>query len=150
MQIGFNGKVYDRVTNKDGKANLQINLKNAGTYTFEICFLGDENYNGSFAVAKILVNKQKGSLTVPNKSFKASATSKTLTATFKSASGKVVANKKITFTVNGKSYSATTNDKGVATVKVSLNKKGTYSFTAKFAGDDQFAKVTANGKLTIK
>ena len=51
VQIGFNGKVYDRVTNKDGKANLQINLKNAGTYTFAICFLGDENYNGSFVAA---------------------------------------------------------------------------------------------------
>ncbi|WP_407461435.1 Ig-like domain repeat protein [Methanobrevibacter sp.] len=150
VQIGFNGKVYDRVTDKDGKANLQINLKNAGTYTFAICFLGDENYNGSFAVAKIVVNKQKGSLTVPNKSFKASATSKTLTATFKSASGKVVANKKITFTVNGKSYSATTNDKGVATVKVSLNKKGTYSFTAKFAGNNMYAAITKTAKLTIK
>ena len=149
VQIGFNGQVYDRVTDENGSARLQINLKNAGTYTFAVSYLGDDEYNGSFIVAKIVVNKQKGSLTVPNKSYKASASSKTLTATFKSASGKVVANKKITFTVNGKSYSATTNAKGVATVKVSLNKKGTYSFTAKFAGNTMYAAMNKTAKLTI-
>ncbi len=150
VQIGFNGKVYDRVTDKNGKAKLQINLKNAGTYTFAVAFLGDDDYNGSFVVAKIVVKKQKGSLTVPNKSYKASAKTKTLTATFKSASGKPVANKKITFTVNGKKYSATTDAKGVAKVKVSLSKKGTYSFTAKFAGNNMYAAMTKTAKLTIK
>ena len=150
VQIGFNGNVYDRTTDENGSARLQINLKNAGTYTFAVSYLGDGEYNGSFIVAKIVVSKQKATLTVPNKSYKASATSKTLTATFKSASGKVVKDKKITFAVNGKSYSATTNDKGVATVKVSLNAKGTYSFTAKFAGNNMYAAITKSAKLTIK
>ena len=149
VQIGFNGVVYDRTTDNDGKARLQINLKNAGTYTFAVSYLGDDAYNGSFIVAKIVVNKQKGSLTVPNKSYKASASTKSLTATFKSASGKVVKGKKITFTVNGKSYSATTNAKGVATVKVSLNTKGTYSFTAKFAGNTMYAAISKKATLKI-
>ena len=149
VQIGFNGQVYDRTTDENGQARLQINLKNAGTYTFAVSYLGDDDYNGSFIVAKIVVNKQKGSLTVPSKTYKASAASKTLTATFKSASGKVVANKKITFTVDGKSYSATTNDKGLATVKVSLSKKGTYSFNVKFAGNTMYAAVNKIGKLVI-
>ena len=149
VQIGFNGNVYDRTTDNKGQAKLQINLKNAGTYTFAVSFLSDDEYNGSFVVAKIVVSKQKGSLTVPNKSYKASATTKSLTATFKSASGKVVKGKKITFTVNGKSYSATTNAKGVATVKVSLNTKGTYSFTAKFAGNNMYAAITKTAKLKI-
>ena len=150
VQIGFNGKIYNRTTNATGEASLQINLGNKGDYTFAICFLGDDEYNASFVVAKIKVNAQKGSLTVPSKSYAASAKTKALTATFKSASGKVVANKKITFTVNGKTYTATTNAKGVATVKVSLNKKGTYSFTARFAGDKRYAAVTKTAKLTIK
>ncbi|WP_458454356.1 hypothetical protein [Methanobrevibacter sp.] len=150
VQIGFNGVVYNRVTDSKGQAKLQINLKNAGTYTFAVSYLGDDDYNGSFVVAKIVVKKQKGSLTVPAKSYKASAKTKSLTATFKSASGKVVKGKKITFTVNGKTYSATTNAKGVATVKVSLNKKGTYSFTAKFAGNNMYAAITKKAKLTIK
>ncbi len=150
VQIGFNGVVYNRVTDSKGQAKLQINLKYAGTYTFAVAYLGDDNYNGSFIVAKIVVNKQKGSLTVPAKSYKASAKTKTLTATFKSAKGNLVKGKKVSFTVNGKTYTATTNAKGVATVKVSLNKKGTYKFTAKFAGDKTYAAISKTAKLTIK
>ncbi len=149
VQIGFNGKIYDRVTDNKGQAKLQINLAKAGTYTFAVSYLGDDQYNGSFIVAKIVVNKQKASLTVPAKSYKTSAT-KTLTATFKSAKGNPVKGKKVTFTINGKTYTATTNAKGVATVKVSLNKKGTYSFTAKFAGDNTYAAISKTAKLTIK
>lgn len=150
VSIGFNGNVYDRVTDENGQAKLQINLKKEGVYTFAVAYLGDDQYNGSFVVAKITVNKQKGSLTVPAKSYKASAASKTLTATFKSANGNLVKDKKVTFTVNGKTYTATTDAKGVATVKVSLNKKGTYNFTAKFAGDGTYAAISKTAKLTIK
>ena len=150
VQIGFNGVVYDRVTDDKGQAKLQINLKNAGTYTFAVSCLGDENYNGSFIVAKIVVNKQKGSLTVPAKSYTASAKTKTLTATFKSASGKVVKGKKISFTLNGKTYTATTDAKGVAKVNVSISKKGTYTVTAKFAGNTMYDAITKTAKLTIK
>ena len=154
MQIGFNGVVYDEkngiVTDENGYAKLQINLGYKNLYTFAICYLGDENYNGSFVVSKITVNTQTGSLTVPNKSYSASAKTKSLTATFKTAKGNVVANKKVSFTVNGKTYSAKTNDKGVATVKVSLNTKGTYSITAKFAGDSTYSAMSKTAKLTIK
>ena len=150
VQIGFNGKIYDKETDENGVAQLQINLGYKGDYTFAICFLGDEKYNGSFAVCKIHVDPQKATLTVPNKSYAASAKTKTLTATFKSAKGNLIANKKVTFTVNGKTYQATTNDKGVATVKVSLNKKGTYNFTVKYGGDSTISPISKNAKLVIK
>ena len=154
MKIGFNGVIYDEkngmVTDENGYAKLQINLGYKGDYTFAISFLGDDNYNASFAVAKIKVATQNGSLTVPNKSYTASAKTKSLTATFKTKSGKAVANKKIIFTVNGKTYSAKTNDKGVATVNVSLSKKGTYSFTAKYAGDSTYSEMSKTAKLVIK
>ena len=150
MQIGFNGVIYKMTTDKNGKAQLQINLGYKGDYTFAITFLGDDSYNASFVVAKIKVNPQKPTLTVPNKSYKASAKTKTLTATFKSVKGKLIAKKKVTFTVNGKTYTAKTNAKGVITVKVSLNKKGTYKFTAKFAGDSTYSAIKKTGKLTIK
>ena len=150
VQIGFKGNVYDRDTDENGSAKLQINLKYAGTYTFAVAYLGDDEYNGSFIVAKIVVNKQKPSLTVPAKTYKASAKTKTITATFKSASGKAVNGKKITFTVNGKTYTATTDSNGVAKVNVSLSKKGTYSFTAKFAGNNMYAAISKSGKLTLK
>ena len=101
-------------------------------------------------MASITVNAQSPKLTTVSKTYKASANTKTVTATLKTAKGNPVSGKKISFTINGKTYAASTNSKGTASVNVSLNKKGTYSFTAKYAGDNQFAKATANGKLTIK
>ena len=153
MQIGFNGVVYDEkdgiVTDADGYAQLQINLARKDLYTFAVCWLGDENHNGSFVVAKINVDTQTPTVTVPNKSYKATAKTKTLTATFKSNRGTVIANKKITFTVNGKTYSAKTNDKGVASVNVSLTTKGSYAVTAKFAGDNTYSAVTKKATLKL-
>ena len=148
--IGFNGVKYNRTTNETGEARLQINLKYANNYTFAIAFLGDENYSGSFNFAIISISEQTPSLSTSPKTYKASAKTKALTATLKSYKGTAIPDKKITFTVNGKTYSANTNSKGIATVNVSLNKKGTYNFTVQFGGDSTYKKVTKSSKLTIK
>ena len=150
IKIGFNGKVYNKTTDSNGNARLQINLKVPKTYTFAICFLSDDDYYASFEVSKITVIKKKMSLTVPNVSYKSTAKTKTLTATLKDNNNKLVSGKTLTFTVNGKTYTAKTNSKGVASVKVSLSTKKTYSFTVKFAGDDYYGAVTKSGKVTIK
>ncbi|ADC47940.1 adhesin-like protein [Methanobrevibacter ruminantium M1] len=150
VSIGFNGKVYNRTTNETGWAKLQINLRIVFGYTFAISFLGDDNYTGAFNVALINVSAQTPKLSTSSKVYKASAKTKTLTAKLLTSSGNVDKGKKLTFTVNGKSYSATTNDKGVASVKVSISQKGTYSFTVKNAKDNTYASVSKTAKLVIK
>jgi hypothetical protein len=149
VQIGFNGNVYNRTTDSNGQARLQINLKNAGTYTFAVSYLGDDDYNGSFIVAKIVVNKQKPVISTSNYYYKADAKSKKISVSLKSASKKPLKNKTIKLTLNGKTYSAKTNSNGVVTINVSLSKKGTYSFTVKYAGDNTYAAVSKSAKLTI-
>lgn len=149
VQFGFNGNVYDRVTDENGEAKLQINLKAAGTYTFAVCFLGDDEFNGSFVVAKIVVNKQKPVISTSNYNYKATAKSKKISISLKSASKKALKNKTVKLVLNGKTYSAKTNSNGVATINVSLSKKGTYSFTVKYDGDNTYAAVSKNAKLVI-
>lgn len=148
--ISYNGKVYNMVTDSNGVAKLQLNIKTKGTYTFAVTFLSDSQYSGSFAVAKVKVNPQKVKLTVKKKTFKASKKVKKLKATLKNAKGKAIKGKKITFTVNKKKYTAKTNKKGVATVKVKLSKKKTYKVTVKFAGDNTYKKITKKSKVKIK
>ena len=150
IYIGFNGHTYTSTTDENGCAKTQINLAKEGGYTFAVCFLGDEEYNSSFAVAKITVTKQTPKLTAKAATYKATAKTKSLSITFKSKFGNVVSGRTIKVTVNGKTYTAKTNSKGVATVKVSISKKGTYTYTASFAGDNIFKATSAKAKLVIK
>ena len=148
--ISFNGKIYKRTTNAKGVASVKIALSKKGTYPVVVSFLGDEKYNGSFAMAKVKVNPQKVKLTIPKKTYKASKKTKYLYATLKATNKKAIKGKKLTFIVNGKKYTAKTNAKGIAKVKVKLSKRKTYKFTVKFAGDNTFKKITKKGKLVIK
>ena len=148
VSIGFNANVYNRTTDENGQARLQINLQNAGTYTFAISFLGDENYEGAFEVAKITVNRQKANLTASGATYKATAATKTLTATYKTKAGNAIVGKTVKFIVNGKTYSAKTDSNGVAKVNVSLNTKGTYSVTVTAPNTNTYAEV--NKTVTLK
>ena len=58
--------------------------------------------------------------------------------------------KKITLTVNGKTYSAKTDSKGVAKFNVKLTKKGKYSAKVKFGGDSTYKSSNKSIKVTIK
>ncbi|WP_298523728.1 Ig-like domain-containing protein [uncultured Methanobrevibacter sp.] len=157
VKIGFNGKVYNKTTDASGWAKLQINLKQAGKYTFATAFLGDDEYTGTFVVNLITVNLKKTSISASAKSYKASAKTKSYTVTLKTDKGSSIdgktylsAGKKITMKINGKTYTAKTNDKGQATFKLSISKKGNFQSTIKFAGDKMYASSSKSVKITIK
>lgn len=149
IQIGFNGKIYDRTSDENGIARVKLTLAYTSSYTFAVCFLGDENYNGSMAVSTVTIIKKNSTITPKTVTYSVNAKTKTLTATLKDKNNKALAKKKVTFTVNGKTYTATTNSNGVASAKISLSKKGTYTFTAKFAGDNIYNSISKKGKLTL-
>ncbi len=148
--ISFNGKIYKCTTNDKGVATIKVALAKKGTYPVVVSFLGDEKYNGSFVVAKIKVNPQKVKLTVAKKKYKVKSKKKYLVATLKSSNKKAIKGKKLVFIVNKKKYTAKTNKKGVAKVKVKLSKKKTYKFKVKFLGDSTFKKISKKGKVKIK
>ena len=150
VQVGLNGNVYTRTTNSTGGISVLMKTSKSGRYTFAVSFLGDDDYNASFACALCTVNKQTPKLTTSSKTYKASASNKQLTATFETKAGNPLSGKTIKFRVNGKTYSAKTNSKGVATVTVTLSTKGTYKFMVKYAGDDTYATVNKTATLKIK
>ena len=147
VKIGFNGKMYNKTTNATGGVRLQINLPRADLYTFALCFLGDDDYNGTFEVALINVTRQAPKLTASAKTFKRTAT-KTLSATFKTAKGNALSRKSLVFIINGKLYNAKTNSKGVASVKVSIKVRGTYTCTVNSVQDNTFTATST--KFTVK
>ena len=145
----FNGKTTNVKTDENGKAKIKLTVAAKGTYPITIAFLGNDKYNAVVAVKNINVVQQATKAAFPAKTFKVKATKK-LTFTLKDASGKVLAGKKITFTVNKKTYTAKTNSKGIATVAVSIAKKGKFTAVAKFAGDSAYKTISKKAYVTIK
>ncbi|MBQ2962481.1 Ig-like domain repeat protein [Methanobrevibacter sp.] len=149
VKVVFNSQMYELTTDAKGVAVLSFPLNKSGTYNTEVFYLGDDNYRGADASAKITINKVKTALTASGKTFLATATTKKLTATLKDANGNPLAKKTVSFTVNGKTYKATTNAKGVATVKLALKAAKTYTVKIKFAADSVYAASTKSVKVKL-
>lgn len=104
----YNGKTY--VVKTDGKGVAKIAVKKSDVTTNTVINL--KSINGK-KVKSTIVSKFKYS------------------STFKNKKGKAIIGKKVTFKFNGKTYTAKTNKKGVATVTLKNVKAGNYKIIAK-------------------
>ena len=153
--VAVNGPIYNVTTDDQGRFGVQINLARANTYTYALSFLGNDKYSASFNSTKLILTAKKTSITASAKTFKAKAT-KTISVTLKTVknpyNGKTYLNKgkKITLKINGKTYTAKTNAKGVAKFTIKLTKKGKYAATIKFAGDKTYKASSKKIKVIIK
>ncbi|WP_405269258.1 right-handed parallel beta-helix repeat-containing protein [Methanobrevibacter sp.] len=156
VQIALNGHVYKVITNKQGKASLQVNLATAGTYYYTMSFAGDNQCNAApLAVTKLTVTKKSTSIKASAKKFKANKKTKSIQVTLKTVKSKngktyLSKGKKLTLKIKGKTYTAKTNAKGVAKFTIKSTKKGKYNALIKFAGDKTYKKSSKKIKITIK
>ena len=120
----------------------------AGTHSVVAYYAGDNTTSSSIDTATIKVTKSATTLTAAKATLKVKKAKK-VKVTLKSGS-KLIANKKITIKVNGKTFSAKTNSKGVATISVKVAKKGTFTAVVNFAGDSAYNAKTVKVKYTVK
>ena len=150
LDVFFNNQVYKLTTDVHGIAKLSFKLNKKGKYPVNIAYLGDDNHKGALAFPTITINPVKTALTASPKTYIATLKTKRFTAKLKVAKGKALAKKIVTFTVNGKTYNAKTNAKGVATVKLRLTKAKTYTVKIKFAGDNVYGAASKSVKIKLK
>jgi hypothetical protein len=137
----FNGKTTTVKTDENGKAKLSINVATKGNYQIAVSYLGNDKNNAVTTAKNIKVNVQATKATFKKATLKVKKV-KSVKFTLKDSKGKAIKGKKITIKVNGKTFSAKTNAKGVATIKVKVTKKGKFLATAKFAGDNTYKAIT--------
>jgi hypothetical protein len=158
VQIAVNGPIYNVTTDEYGRAGLQVNLQNANIYTYALFFQGDEVYKAThIASSKLTVTKKPTSISAEDATFKANAKSKTLSVTLKTTKnpydGKTYLskNKKLTLKVDGKTYTARTNAKGVAKFDLKkLTKAGKFTAKISFAGDRTYETSSKNINVVVK
>ena len=63
-------------------------------------------------------------------------------------SNNVLKNAKVTFSVNGKSYSQNTDSSGIASLQIRLN-DGSYNIVTKFAGNSNYKASSLTTKITM-
>lgn len=148
VTVILDGKSKVLTTDDNGVAKVSVKYASSGTHYVTVSFAGDDDYKSSIGSSKIVVSKKATTLKAPKITLKVKKAKK-ISITLKSG-GKAVSSKKITIKVNGKTFSAKTNSKGVASVKVKVAKKGTFKYTAKFAGDGAYKSVSKTGKIVVK
>ncbi|MBZ9570275.1 Ig-like domain-containing protein, partial [Methanobrevibacter sp. TMH8] len=64
--------------------------------------------------------------------------------TLKDTDGNILKGKKISLTINKRTYTATTNNKGIAVFKVAGLKGGNHKFSVKFQGDSNYNSLVVS------
>ena len=116
----IHGASYNRTTDADGRANLQINLP-VGSYQCTISFGGSSGLNRSSKTVTVTVTPKKMVSIVLNKLFiKTYGGSEALSAWVYEADGRtLISGLKCTFTINGVTYNRTSNSNGE--IKLAIN-----------------------------
>ena len=148
LTVILDGESKTLATGDNGVAKMSVKYASSGNHYVAVSFAGDDEYKSSIKSSRIIVSKKSVTLTAPKATLKVNKAKK-ISITLKS-NGKAISNKKITINVNGKTFSAKTNSKGVASVKVNVAKKGTFKYVAKFAGNGAYNAASKTGKFVVK
>ena len=149
IKFKVNGKTYNRKTTASGVATLKLPSLKAGVYTVKYSFAGNNFYKKSSASNKLFVITTK----VPTLTVKSTTTfGYGANTPFKVAltAGKVpLAKRTVTFTVNGETYTRTTNSQGIASLPIKLA-IGQYTITYKINSEPKLYSKTVSKAITVK
>ena len=146
-----NDTYYADISN--GSGVFEIYNLNAGNYNGTISY-PDVNHNSTDKNISFAVEKMNTSITANNAAYVINYGG-TYVITLKDAKGNVLAGQKVTFILNGRNIgSATTNAKGVASIKLTAvalktAKTGKKNLVVNFAGNANYKASSKTAKITI-
>jgi hypothetical protein len=145
IKFKINGKTYTVKTNSNGVASLSLKSLKKGTY--KIISYNTDGLTKTNTVK--VVASTTSSITTSSYTFLKSE-SKTIKATLLNGLGYAPnAGKVIKFTINGKTYTAKTNSKGVASIKLPTLANGAYTVKYAFDGNKYYKKSSASNKVYV-
>jgi hypothetical protein len=148
-----NKKVYidyrDSIRTKttDANGHVYFKLQTKGTYVLTYIF-NETGYAPIKKTKKITVVDTKTPTIKGYANYIAYVGAKNTYKVILNANGVKLPDKKITFTLNGKTHTKKTNKYGHADLNFNL-KKGTYTIKFKFAGDGTMKAISGSGRITV-
>ncbi len=124
VKISINGATYNKITDSKGTASINLNLK-SGNYIVLTTFEGDGKYAKQSAKSTVNIKSTIKCYDL-TKFYK---NPKEYSSKFYDTKGNLLKNTAVKFKLNGKTYSAKTDNLGVAKLKIDL-KPGTYRISS--------------------
>ncbi|RAP44982.1 MAG: hypothetical protein BZ135_07100 [Methanosphaera sp. rholeuAM6] len=156
VRLKINGVTYYAKTNSKGVYSYTYNVTKTGVNTLVAGYGGSGNYNPYNTTVKFnAIGKENVIVTVDPISTVETNTNITITGTFKRASGNVLANSNVRLNINGVTYYAKTNSKGVYTFTYNVTKSGVNTLVAGYGGNGNYnpysttVKFNATGKENV-
>ena len=149
VKFKVNGKTYKATTNAKGIAKLKLPSLKAGVYTVKYTFSKSGYYKASSTTSKVTI--------IPSKTPKFVVKSTTsfgygAGTQFKVAlqSGSVpLANKQVTLTLNGTTYTKTTDSQGMIPLPIGLE-IGKYTITCTNKAESKISSISKSIPITVK
>ena len=139
----------EKSTSQEGAGIIDNAVSSSSSSTNDA--VADSSSNGNVGAAsaanKSVTKKVSASLAISDAHYAKSATY--FDVTLKDKSGKALTNQKVSLKVNGKTYSAKTNSKGMASIKTAALAVGTYAVTLSYAGDGNYASSSLSKKVKV-
>lgn len=145
VKFKINGKTYKVKTNSKGVASLS--LKNLKKGTYKIISYGPDGLTKTNKVK--VVKSVKTSLTTYTYTYLKKDTKKLKVKLLNAFGYAPAKGKVIKFKVNGKTYTAKTNKKSIATIKLPSLKAGAYTVKYSFAKSGYYKASSAKNKLYV-
>ena len=152
FKISGISKTYNRTTDSNGQAKLQINLATKKTYTVTISSPATDQYYAASKTNKITIQTgaKKAKITASNANF-IPQSGEYYTVKLSDEKGNGLADKKIEFKISGisKTYNRTTDSDGKAKLTINLKNEQKSSIQVIFNGDNTYAPASVNKTITI-
>lgn len=146
LYFDLNNMIYNATTNNKGVANITVNLKSG--YYNTVSFFNKTDYKFSKSISKLLVISDNKTFLTPLTGEVTEGLGNLLYVKL-SADNINLASKKVILEINGKNYTRTTNDAGLANITVNLP-SGNYNIKYYFRGDDNLEASSNSSSLLVK
>lgn len=147
IQFTLNGVVYQRYTDNQGIAKLNIRLQ-PGEYDCHLYFQGDSTHDPKSKSIKVTVYNKKFITLLAEDFTKTYGNPDPFEVTLYYQSNPLI-NKEVYITINGITYTRITDNKGVAKLNINLL-PGEYPTTVVTFSDSEYDPSTKNLKVTVK
>ncbi|MBZ9570083.1 Ig-like domain repeat protein [Methanobrevibacter sp. TMH8] len=140
LTVTVDGKVYTVTTNSAGEWSLTYIPTKIANIQVTVA-LNQNNVYYAFSKTTSFRAIQTVTLTISAPTINQGKKTN-IKVTLKDADGNILKGKKVSITIKGKTYTATTNNNGIAVFNIAGLKGGKHTLTAKFAGDNNYKSST--------